>query len=580
MSDVIVTTVDLATLLDQLAEGREKLRDDRASVKPKLAEADRLNREARDTRRRARKAAARYLSRVRTKAAAEAKVVQVARAELAVQQDELNRAFADLTADRERFADEGTQFRGQLRQSWELHAAQQQQFAEERRLRDEELSKLFQLLEAREHEVTAREQKIKRDRHAADTELAKLKAEIIGLDQRIVSARLVLQELEQQRAKAMVDRVTGAALTPDLVSLASAGDIPPRQLTALQAREEEVHREHKTLAVARRELEKLAEHLTDQRHVLAEQFNTLAAAKQAWQSEEFRTVDELESLVKAVEFREQMQTTREAGAERTEDDRRERERELWKYQTTLDRWHATLTDREMQFQAERAQSEVGLAVRRGVVADREAGLDFVCQKWDDDHARVRDQLLETMAHHRAEREACAAAVAECEQTRRQTQEQAAKLAAWLLASEQQLQEAAEQPDTAKAARRVRVLRKRWERRFGRVLRQIDDRLKTLRVESAAVVARHGELHRLTAEMTDRQRQQETADRRREKSRTLADKLPLDEPPMILSIADARRQRGEAEVNRLRHAAEVAAEALLNADAKNDIIRLKPAADVA
>ncbi|QEL13683.1 coiled-coil domain-containing protein [Limnoglobus roseus] len=580
MSDVVVTTVDLATLLEQLAEGREKLRDERAAVKPKLAEADRLNREARDTRRRVRKAATRYLKRVRVQAATEAKVVRAARAELGLQQEELNRAFADLTAERGRFAEEGTQFRGQLQQSWELHAAQQQQFADERRQRDDELSKLFQLLETREQEVTAREAKMKRDRHAADTELAKVKAEAIGLDQRVLSARLVLQELEQQRAKQVVDRVTGAALaSAGLVSLASAGDIPPRQLTALQAREEELHREHKELAVARRELEKLAEHLTDQRQVLAEQFNALAAAKQSWQSEEVRTVDELESLVKAVEFREEMQATREAAAERTEDDRRERERELWKYQTTLDRWHAMLTEREMQFQAERAQAEVGLAVRRGVVADREAGLDFVCQKWDDEHARTREQLLETMAHYKAEREACVAAVAECERTKRQTQEQAAKLAAWLLASEQQLQEATGQPDGEKAARRIRVLRKRWESRFGRVLRQIDGRLKTLGAESAALVARHGELQRMAAEVTDRQRQQQAAARRQEKARTQAEKMPLDEP-MILSIADARRQRAEAEAARLRHTAEVTAEALLDADAKNNIIRLKPATGAA
>jgi hypothetical protein len=576
MSNITVGTPELSELLDQLAEGRHQLREEKATLKPKLAEADRLQREAKETRRRVRKAAARFLQRVRRKADAAAKPMAAARAELALQQEELARSFADLKAEREQFATDASAVRDQLRQSWELLAGQQEQLAAERHEREQELSRLFQLLDAREQDVTDREEKVKLDRQVADADLAALRAEITGLDQRVMSARLVLQELEQERAKQMVRRVTGDVLGfDDRVPLYSMPDVPSNELTALQIREDDLHREQKALAAGRQELEKLAEHLTDQRQVLAEQFQAFAAAKQAWQLAETHTVDELESLAKAVESREEMLAVRDAAADRLEDNRRERERELWKYQTTLDRWHATLTEREAQFLADRERSEVGLAARRGIVADREAGLDFVCMKWENEHERARDGLLEAMAKYHEERAACAAAAAECEAMRRQTQEQAAKLAAWLAAVEQQKAETVGSPDDKRAWRRVKVLRKRWEARFGRALRKLDDRLDRLHAESKAVAAKQADLHRLAADVSERQRQQMAADRAKERERVRAEKMPPDEP-VILSIADARRQRSDAEMRRLKTAAELAADALLDADAKHDILRLKPA----
>ena len=84
MSDIVVTTPDLETLFAQLAEGRERLRAERAAAKPQLEEADRLNREAKATRRRVRASAARYLQRFRkAAAAADAPVRAAARRSLA-----------------------------------------------------------------------------------------------------------------------------------------------------------------------------------------------------------------------------------------------------------------------------------------------------------------------------------------------------------------------------------------------------------------------------------------------------------------------------------------------------------------
>ena len=356
-----------------------------------------------------------------------------------------------LAADRERFDAESAEARANLQHAWELLGEQRTQFATERAARDAELSQLFQLLDARERETSTAADQLRHDRAKTDADLATLRAELAGLDRRAATARLHLQELEQQRAKATADRVTGTSYASELVALAVGGDIPQRQLTALQLREEDHQRERRDLDARRIELDKLAEHLTDQRRVLAETYANVDEAKAAWQADEVRTVNELEDLVRAVEFREAMLDARDTAMARHEDNRRERERELWKYQTTLDRWHGLLAEREARFLADREQSETGLAARRGIVADREAGLDLVCQQWEADHARLREELLEAMAECRAQSGESRAAVAECERAKHQTHEQAAKLAAWMLAAEQQYAESAELPDHAKSA---------------------------------------------------------------------------------------------------------------------------------
>lgn len=578
MSDIVVTTPDLATLFDQLAEGREKLRTERAAAKPKIDEADRLNREAHATRKRARKAAARYLNRFRKKAADAAAPVRAACEEISRQQDELNDGFARLTAERERFAAETVGATESLKRSWELLAEQRALFAAERAERDAELSRMFQLIESRERETATAAEKLKHERQSTESELAALRAEVAGLDRRASNARLQLQELEQSRAKAIADRVTGAAYVPDIVSLAVTGDIPPKQLSALQIREEDIQRERRDLDLRKREIDKLAEHLSDQRRVLADQFEEAANAKDAWRTDESATVDELEELVRAVEFREAMLDARDMAMARHEDNRRERERELWKYQTTLDKWNELLAERETRFLAEREQAEVGIAVRRGLVADREAGLDAVCQKWEADHARLREELLDALTECREQTADGRAAVAECERAKRQTHEQAAKLASWLLAAEQQYAESAEQPGHEKAARRMKVLRKRWDNRFARTLKALDRQLAKLNAESSAITARHAELQRVAADASERQRQLAVAERRRDRDRVLATPMPADQP-IILAVADSWRRRSDAEIQKLRRSAELAADALLNADAKDDIVPLR-AADAA
>jgi hypothetical protein len=571
MAETVIT--DPQDLLRQLADGRERLRAERAAARPQLEEARRLSREANETRRRVRKSAARYLQRFRRKANDAVAPVRAAREEIARQQEELRHAFDQLTAERDRFRSEMDESRSALAASWELLSRQRSQFADEQRERDAESARLFQLLESRERETNQAADRLRHERRSADAELATLRAEIAGLDRRVANARLQLQELEQGRAKAVADRVAG--LPVDAIAMAVAGELPDKALTVLEQREMELLRERREQEARRKELDRLAEHLSDGRRVLAEQIEQVAHAREAWQTAETRTVDELEELARAVEFRESMLAARDEALARQDDSRRERERELWKYRTALDQWHERLAERENRFLSEREQSEVGLAARRGVLADRETGLDLVCQKWEADHIRVRDEFLDAIARCREESEEYRAIAVECERERRRTQEQAAKLAAWLLAAEQQYAESAARPEHAHAARRVEVLRKRWDARFARSLRQLDDRLAKLHAESAALTARQAEWHRLAAEATERQRQLALVERRSDRDRAVAAKLPPDEP-IVLAVADAWRRRSDAEIEKLRRGANMAADALLNADAREDIVPLRPA----
>ncbi len=566
-------TPDAQALLRQLAEGRERLRAELAAAKPRLDEAERLNREARETRRRVRKSAARYLQRFRRKAADAAAPIRAARAEIARQHEELQTAFARFTAERERFQTETDESRSALSAAWDLLAHQQSLFAVERAERDAELSRLFQMLETRERETNAAVERFRKDRETAERELVTLRAEIAGLDRRAANARLQLQELEQSRAKAVANRVAG--IGSDAVTRMVAGDIAPQALSVLEQREADLFRERRELEAHRRELDLLAEHLTDGRRVLAEQIEQVANAREAWQSAEARTVDELEELARAVEFREATLAARELALARQDDHHRERERELWKYQTALDQWHGLLVERESRFLADREQAEVGMAARRGHLADRETEMETLIRKWDDENARRREEFLDTIAGYRERVDDCRATLIECERLRRQTQEQAAQLAAWLIAAEQQCAESANHPERARAAQRVVVLRKRWEGRFARSLRQLDERLARLHEESTDLTARHAEFQRLAADATERDRQAALAERRRERDALLAKELPKDEP-IVLAVAEGWRRRTDAEIDKLRRTAERAADALLSADAKADIVPLRPA----
>ena len=242
------------TLLAQVVEERAKLREERTALKPKLLEAERLHREAKATRTKVRKAAARYLKRVHAKATAAMKPAQKLREELVA----IRAQSKDLTTKREHLIADSAAYNTQLQDAWATLTAGQQQLANEREQSSQELSHLFQLIDARKADAEASERMAKAEREQTDADKASLWAEVDGLERRAANARLVLKELEQARATQIADLSVNSAMCAPLTvgyttEETSAGIV-------LQEREHELSQDRRALAKRRDDLAKLAEY--------------------------------------------------------------------------------------------------------------------------------------------------------------------------------------------------------------------------------------------------------------------------------------------------------------------------------
>ena len=555
------------TLLAQVVVERAKLRDERTALKPKLLEAERLHREAKATRTKVRKAAARYLKRVHAKALAAMKPAQKLREELATTRAQLTAQSKDLTTQREHLISDSAAYNTQLQDAWATLTAGQQQLASEREQSSQEMSHLFQLIDARKADAETSERAAKAEREQTDADKASLWAEVDGLERRAANARLVLKELEQARATQTAEASVALAVGYTTEET-SAGVV-------LQEREHELSQDRRALAKGRDDLAKLAEYLTDQRAILAEQCAELATVRNGWQRAEVQTVGELERLANELAHREGLALAQEAVAHRAGASHRDRERGIWQLQMKLDRWHAALNEREMRLLHEREQTERNLAVRRGEIVDREMALDDVAQKWMAAHENERDALLQEVALWTASRTAAETATAQCEIARRQLTKDAERLASVSLAVEETQRELETGLNGSKLARRVQILQKRWESRFANFGKQLDSRMRILTGEATDTEARYLTLQQTLENVTAQQVALAATHRTLDRDRVLANRF-TDDVPVILSLADARREQSDRELAQLRREAERLAMALRGADRRDDIVALQQA----
>ncbi len=560
-------------LMAQVAQERAKLREERTALKPKLLEAERLHREAKATRTKVRKAAARFLKRVHAKALAAMKPAQKLREELATTRVQLAAESKDLTTKREHLIADSAAYNTQLQDAWATLTAGQQQLASEREQSSQELSHLFQLIDARKADAEASERAAKAEREQTDADKASLWAEVDGLERRAANARLVLKELEQARATQIADVSVNSAMRAPLTvgyttEETSAGIV-------LQEREHELSQDRRALAKGRDDLAKLAEYLTDQRAILAEQCAELANARNGWQRAEMQTVGELERLANELAHREGLALAEEAVAHRAGASHRDRERGIWQLQMKLDRWHAALNEREMRLLHEREQAERNLAARRGEIVDRETALDEVAQNWTTAHETERTALLQELALWTTSRTAAETAMAQCENARRQLTKDAERLASVSLAVEETQRELETGPNGSKLARRVQILQKRWESRFANFGKQLDSRMRILTGEASDTEARYLTLQQTLENVTAQQVALAATHRTLDRDRVLANRF-TDDAPVILSLADARREQSDRELAQLRREAERLAMALRGADRRDDIVPLQQA----
>ncbi len=538
---------EIHALFMQLAVDRDAFRAEKADALPRIDTANRLLAEAKATRAKVRKRAAKLLVKLRQKFTTQDAKREGERLQLERDRAAHAAAVNTLYSERNRLTSEAAEHCTQLEESWNaLHAAQTQLATERAQLAAEQ-STMFQLLDTRRAELQTAEQTFREKKLAFEMKSTGVKQELIGLEQRAANAREVITQLEQTRVRHAADVATTAALAPiDGGLTGMAGHVA----NSFEEREAQIAHEKRTLAHARRELATFAEHLTDQRAILVEQHAQLLQMQADWQRAEVHTVEELETLTQELAHRERLADAQTDAQSAVDLRQQSRETTLATLHATLERWQLALSERESRFHADRREAEVGLGIRRGHLADRETNLDFFCQKLTAENSRLREALVAELRAWDADRRAANRLAEACERDRQELIDNGRHLAAASLAIAQTEQELADKDHTKWAARRVRVLKKTWERHYEQLSQALDSRLKTLHETTNATEARQREWHGILVPELTTAIQYAAHDTRSMVTRYRAENPP-EEEPLILSIADARRKISDEQLKAMR-----------------------------
>jgi chromosome segregation ATPase len=548
-------------LLAQVAQARELFRYERERQEAEFAErtaeldrrADRvqkLRELAKAERTKARQVYRRYLKRMRTRWSAERKAIEAERVQLNRDQATHASQTERTEQDQSRKKIQLDEYKQRLYSAWQLLADNQKRLLTDRQQAEAWVARQTDLLDRRTRDLDEREQKLAENRTALESRVASLVAEIASLEARAMNTRAILRQLEDRRviADTLAGTMAHAPENPLRVTLQTPTYHQPsdtqeidRLLSDLHESNQAVNRERAKLMAVRADLDRQAEDLTDQRAVLVEQVAALAAARDLWQNNEHTTVVELEGLARAVRARELAVEDRERELNEAERERRKREYDLWQLRVRLEGWQAALAAQEATVAADRDRADAELNTKRELCTRWQASLEGIRQVWTTMRDQERSHLMSELNHLMGARERYVAAETEADRIRTEFLAEVQKLAARTLAVEQ-----AHAADT----RRMRVLRKRWEKHFTRFRKELDARKAALGVERSQLDDRMREMRRLSEEVFDRQTKQsnEQAVRDREE---LATSLVREEHSQALNLEKARRERGEQELTELR-----------------------------
>lgn len=552
----------LAGMQHALHDGREKLRTDREFEGEKLrkmrANIGPLHAAAKRDRRAARKILAEAEDHVQ-------RAIAAARSELAADRVALEREIRDHVEEVAAFQEnqarteaELAESERRLREGWDMLAEGQRRLLADRTESEELLASVRAEVDRRDVEVTARERDLSQAQERVETRVRTLLEEAASLENRTAHARAALEILEQKRGRLEAGTAptlaSGTALPmADLVPLDRKSDRSAAELLAeLQTRERDLARERRELASRKETLDRRESDLVDERMVIAEQTAVLAVAQESWHATHARTLADLESLARAVHSREMYLDTRDRDLAAASHRCRQRERDLWELRVKLEGWQSSLAASESAFAADRDRAEADLRATRQHLTRWEEALSKLCRKWVAVRKRDRDTVREEIARTVAERTRFQTRLADLDRDRRQLLAEAALVAEQALAVEQVVGELAtrEGADARQAARRVRVLRRRWERRFQQFQRELDTRREMVVAETVAVRERQAELHRTLGEVLERRDILAT-----EEFAAAADHLArtrqLEERSATLDAESDRRERTHRELVQVR-----------------------------
>ncbi len=548
----------LAAMLHALHDGREKLRVEReaevARLRKMRANIKPLHCAAKKDRRAARKLLAGAKARVERESAA-------ARAELAADRLAFDREtrvlverIAEFDEERARAAASEAETERRLSEAWETLAEGQRRLHADRTESEELFAELREAADRREVELAARERALDEGRERVEARVQSLLEESAHLETRTAHARAALEVLEQKRDKLLAGATPeAAAALPDAIPLDRKSDKSAAQLLAeLQQRDRDLAREGRELAARKKALDAREADLVDERTVVAEQAAALAVAQESWAKTQSRTLADLESLARAVHAKEVYLDARDRELAAASHRCRQRERELWELRVRLEGWQSTLAAHEISFAADRDRVEPELDSTREHLTKWEAALAALCRKWAAARKRDRDAVRDEIAKAEAERTRYQTRLADLDRDRRQWLEDAAVVAEQALAVEQTIGELATRQggDARQATRRVRVLRRRWERRFTQLQKEMEVRRETAVAEGLAARERATDLHKKLAEVLERRDTLAT-----EEFAAAADHLAkartLDERAESLAAEETRRKRTDRELVQVR-----------------------------
>lgn len=545
----------LTAMVHSLHDGREKLRLEReaeiARLRKMRANIKPLHCAAKEDRKAARKLLAGAKARIERESAA-------TRAELAADRIAFDREtrvlverIAEFEADRARTAAAEAETERRLSEAWEMLAEGQRRLHADRRESEELFAELREAADRREVELAARERALDEGRERVEMRVQTLLEESAQLETRTAHARAALEILEQKRGKFEGGLV--AVDASDSIPLDRKSDKSATQLlTELQQRDRDLSRENRELVVLKQTIDRREADLVDERMVVAEQAAVLAVAQESWTETQSRTLADLESLARAVHAKEVYLDARDRELAAASHRCRQRERELWELRVRLEGWQSTLASHEIAFAADRDRAEAELDSTREHLTKWEAALAGLCRKWAAARKRDRDAVRDEIANTTAERSRYQTKLADLDRDRRQWLEEAAVVAEQALAVEQTIGELATRQggDARQAARRVRVLRRRWERRFTQLQQELETRRETAVAEGLAARERATELHKKLAEVLERRDKLAT-----EEFASAADHLAkartLDERTAMLSAEEVRRKRTDRELVQVR-----------------------------
>jgi hypothetical protein len=494
----------LAEREQALSEARVALRAEREQIAADRAEADRMLAESRAAhheaireRDHARRLAARLIRRVKYRHDRIHRDIDEREEKLTAEREKLGTALNQLLALRSHFHITAAETRDRIREAWAAVETQQRRANDEWDEAERYFAEQTARLDARSDDLSRREKLLTDKLARNEGETVGLREEAAALETRADNARKALAELERLRERARSE-LLGVEPTLNWTALS------PSESGDLTDREAALAREKAAVSALREWLERETAELDDRKRVLAEQFALLASARAKWQATERQTMIEMEQMALELGRREADVNAREERVIRSDRRRRDDAYDLWQLRMRLEAWQTQLSAFELRWHTERAQQEADLAGRTAELLRRETEIEELFARWENARENERGRLRAELEHWAIDRQRLVKAAHDFEFQRQLLDAELSTCAARAMAAEQLVADAVHDSGSDRVKRRLDALQKRWERLFDRKVKAIELRRADAATELAALDERYRELHRLIADVAERE----------------------------------------------------------------------------